>query len=287
MEFEGINVEDAPRLKNPVFIVGFDGWGNALNTSKGMVDYIIRTLRGRFIAQLDTDMFYRYDAVRPIVAVEDGVLKKHRPPGASFFAIETESDAHDLVVLSGDEPNLAWSLLVRNLYGYLQALGVKTVISLGGLFDNVLHTDRVISGVVSNEGLKALLRQKGVSPITYHGPSTIHATIQWEGRKRGFECLNLWCHCPYYLQGLTHFGLLSTLGRLLSYLGHFNIDMDVLEDNWERLQPEIQELIEKNPQIKSAVERLMKQRSREAAALHKSVDPKEKIIDLSDFLEPK
>ncbi len=286
MESEGLYIEEMPRLKNPVFIAGFDGWGNALNTSKGMVDFLISHLPGRRIADLNPDLFYRYDAVRPVVTVEDGILKRYRPPRASIFAVETEPEAHDLVVLAADEPNLAWDRMVSELCGFLKSLHVKTIITLGGLFDNVLHTERTISGLVSNEGLKALLKQKGINPISYHGPSTIHSTIQWEGQKRGFECLSLWCHCPYYLQSVTHFGLLSALADLLAFLGNFKLNTQKLEDNWEKLELEIQELIESNPQIKSVVEGLMKQRAR-SSVLNQSADSKEKIINLMDFLDPK
>jgi proteasome assembly chaperone (PAC2) family protein len=287
METDAINIEESPRLKNPVFIAGFDGWGNALNVSRGMVDFLISRLGGRRIARLDPDTFYRYDASRPVVTIEEGVLKKYRPPRGDIFAIETEPDAHDLVILAADEPNLSWDRLVDELCGFLKSLGVKTIITLGGLFDNVLHTERTISGIVSNEGMKSLLRQKGINPISYHGPTTIHSTIHWEGQKRGFECLSLWCRCPYYIQSVTHFGLMSALGELLAFLGNFEINTRSLEENWEKLEIEIREMVEKNPQIKSVVEGLMKQKTRGASVLNQSAGSKEKVINLMDFIDPK
>lgn len=287
MENQGLNIEELPRLKNPVFIAGFDGWGNALNISKGMTDFLISRLSGRPIADLNSDFFFRYDATRPVVTVEDGILKKYRPPKARIFAVETEDDAHDLIILSADEPNLAWDRFVDELFRFLKSMGVKTIITLGAMYDNVLHTERNISGLVSNEGLKALLRQKGINSVSYHGPGTIHTAIHWEGQQRGFECLSLWCHCSYYLQGVTHFGLLSALGGLLAFIGNFKLDTRVLEDNWEKLELEIIDLVEKNPQIKSVVDGLMKQRARGSTGLNPSGDSKEKIINLSDFLDPK
>ncbi len=284
MNDESLKIEELPRLKNPVFIAGFDGWGNALNVSRGMTDFLISRMQARYFAAINADLFYRYDATRPTVAIEEGILTHYRPPKGNFFVIETgEQHAHDIIVLSADEPNLSWNRLVRETLDLLKKLGVKTIITLGSMFDNVLHTERMISALVSNDALKLLLIQKGIQPISYHGPTTIHSTIQWEGQKRGFECLSLWCHCPYYLQGTTHFGLLSTLGNLLAYLGNFSLDTRSLEENWEKLEEEVRALIKDNDQLKAVVEELQKSRTKRVRAFRQPLDPGEKIINLKDF----
>jgi proteasome assembly chaperone (PAC2) family protein len=286
MNDESLKIEELPRLKNPVFIAGFDGWGNALNVSRGMADFLISRLQARYFAAINADLFFRYDATRPVATIEEGILTHYRPPKGNFFVIETgEHHAHDIIVLSADEPNLAWNRLVSEILDLLKNLGAKTIITLGSMFDNVLHTDRTISALVSNDALKSLLVQKGVQPISYHGPSTIHSTIHWEGQKRGFECLSLWCHCPYYLQGTTHFGLLSALGNLLAYLGNFSLDTRSLEESWEKLEAEIQTLLKDNSQLREVVDKLQKTRTKRGRAFRQPIDPGEKIINLKDFLD--
>jgi hypothetical protein len=39
---ECIELDYTPDLREPLFIAGFDGWGNALDISIGMVDYLVR-----------------------------------------------------------------------------------------------------------------------------------------------------------------------------------------------------------------------------------------------------
>jgi proteasome assembly chaperone (PAC2) family protein len=288
METKGIDIEEIPRLKNPLFIAGFDGWGNALNISKGTLDFLISRLSARPIARLNPDLFYRYDATRPVIRVEEGVLKSYRPPKGVFYCVETEADGRDLVLFRADEPSMGWHRLVDEMYGFLTSLDVKTVISIGSMYDNVLHTERKISSLVSGEDIKALLTQRGVTPVSYTGPSTLHSTIHWEGQKRGIEGASLWCHCPYYIQGTTHFGLLSELGSLLSFLGNFKLDTQSLEENWKKLGTEISELIKKNEELQSVVRELEKTRGKPTPpTLRRSVDPNEKVINLEDFLEPK
>ena len=77
MENRGIEITETPGLNHPLFITGFDGWGNALNISKGMMDYLISRLSARPIAHLNPDFFYRYDGTRPVVRIEEGGLKSY------------------------------------------------------------------------------------------------------------------------------------------------------------------------------------------------------------------
>jgi hypothetical protein len=156
------------------------------------------------------------------------------------------------------------------------------------MYDNVLHSDKIISGISSNEDLSSILKQRNVMPIDYQGPSAIHSLIQQQGQSRGFQCISLWCHCPYYLQGITHFGLLSQLAHLLSHIGDFKIDAEELDLRWKELNLQIQGLIEKNPELHTLINELRKAKVRGSWASKKESERKnEKIIQLKDFLEPK
>ena len=108
------------------------------------------------------------------------------------------------------------------------------------MYDNVLHTDRVISAVASSPQTLARLSKKRITSISYNGPSAIHSIIQSEGAQRGFECTSLWTHCPYYLQGATHFGILSYLGRLIAEIANFHLNTEDLDNNWITIAAEIE-----------------------------------------------
>ena len=288
MRERGIQLTELPRLKKPLLIAGFDGWGNALKISSGMATYLIRKLAARQFAKIDPDTFYRYDEVRPLVNIENGVLKSLAPPGGAFYAAPTSSDGSDVVVVKADEPNLRWYQFMDEMFSLCSNLGVKTIITIGSMYDNVLHSDRVISGVASTAELVAELKEKSVNSISYQGPSAIHSIIQSEGPKKGFQCISLWCHCPFYLQGTTHFGILSHLGTVLSAIGEFELDTQDLEESWKGLNEQIQELIKNNIEIKTIIDELRKSKVRgSSAALKGSAKTDEKIINISDFLDPK
>ena len=288
MKEEGIHIETLPRLRNPVLIVGFGGWGNALNISKGMADYLVRQFKADSFARLDPDLFYRYDENRPIVNIQNGVLKDLSAPGGIFYAARSGSEGRDLVVLKAEEPNLRWQYFAEEVFSLCERLGVEYAITLGGMIDNVLHSDRIVSGFGSSEVLLEKLRRKNVSPISYHGPSAIHSTLHSVGKKRGFPCISLWCHCPYYLQGATHFGMMSHLGSLLSYFGEFELETEELEKKWKDLEKEIQRLVETHPEVQALVKELRKAKVRGSwERMKDSAGQNGKVINLQDFLEPK
>jgi proteasome assembly chaperone (PAC2) family protein len=288
MSNAGIHIKELPQLNNPVLIAGFDGWGNALNISNGMVAYLIRRLKAKKFADLDPDTFYRYDEQRPVVDIAEGKLNTLTPPSGSFYAVETEENQSDLVILKANEPSLRWYEFVDLLFSLCQKLQVRTIITLGSMYDNVLHTDRILSGVASSQEMLSDLKQKRINFISYQGPSAIHSIIQSEGTKKGFACISLWSHCPYYLQGTTHFGILSYLGELISGLVNFQLDTQDLQANWKKLEVQINSLVDSNSELQSLISNLRKEKVKgSAASLRGAANSDEKIINLQDFLDPK
>jgi proteasome assembly chaperone (PAC2) family protein len=284
----GIHIQELPDLKNPLLIAGFDGWGNALKISSGMAAYLIRSFKAQQFAAMDPDAYYRYDENRPVVQIEEGVMKRLSQPEGAFYAAQTAPDEPDLVILQADEPNLKWVGFVEEFYGLCEKLAVKTIITMGSMYDHVLHTDRIISAIASSAALSSIMQQRGVAPITYQGPSAIHSIIHSEGLKRNYDCMSLWCHCPYYLQGTTHFGILAALGELLGALGGFDIRTEDLEINWKKLHEQIEQLIQNNAEIQAVIKQIRKAKVQGTAADMKgSLKSDEKIINIQDFMQPK
>ncbi len=287
MDNQPIQITEIPSLKNPILIIGFDGWGNAMNIAKGMVVYLIRKLKGKEFAKLDTDTFYRYDASRPWVSIIHGVLNSFIPPGGTFYAIKTQSGRHDIVILKAEEPNLRWFLFTEVLFDLCRKLEVNTIITLGSMHDNVLHSDKMISGVTTCPDFLSGFVEKKINLIYYQGPGSIHSIIQSEARRNNIRCMNLWCHCPYYLQDMVHFGMLSHLGGILSFFGEFDLDLTELDASWEKLKLKIDALMKTRPEVQELVDELQKERTSTLWKKRRSHPHKnKKIIHIEDFRDP-
>jgi len=277
-------IDRIPSLQNPLFIAGFEGWGNALDVSRGMVDFMIRALGASPFARLDPDSFFRYDEQRPKVHVKDGFLTDLAPPDATFFSVSGEEAGRDLVLFRAPEPHLQWYRFCSAVLSVCEQTQATTVIILGSMFDDVLHTYTNVSAFSSRRDLLSELEETfRIAPVNYKGPSAIHSLLHDEAAKRGLDALSLWCHCPYYLQGTTHFGLLSHLGSLLAAWGGFRLDTSELDDTWRDLNKQIQDIIEKNPELQHMISDLRKAKvkgSWDAAKRH------DNVIHLEDFFKP-
>jgi proteasome assembly chaperone (PAC2) family protein len=288
MERQGLRIEHWPRLKSPVFIVGFNGWGNALNVATDLADYLIERFEGKRFGDIDPDLFFAYDKLRPTIDIQDGVLKGFDLPEGTYFAASTEEGQSDLVILKSHEPLLKWHLFTSNLFDLFSRLEGRLLVTLGSMFDNVLHTDRTISGMASSPAFRARLTDTNVALISYQGPAAIHSILQDQGTKLGFECLSLWAHCPYYLQGTSHFGLIAEMSILLARLADFSIDPSDLETRWRKLNTHIQKLIDEKPDLRNMINALRKEKVRGSlASMKDGIKKQEKVIDISDFLDPK
>jgi predicted ATP-grasp superfamily ATP-dependent carboligase len=253
-----------------------------------MASYLIRKLDANHFARINPEPFYRYDENRPVVNVTEGHLQGVSPPGGSFYTTASAPDEKRIAILKASEPNLRWFQFIDEILSLCSKLGVETIINVGSMYDDVLHSDLIISGLASNQDLLSKMKQKNILPITYNGPGGIHSTLHWEAQKRGFQCISLWCHCPYYLQGATHFGLLAQIGSLLSFFVGFELDVAELHMSWKDMSKQIKALIEENPELHAMVNGL-----RKAKVLGSRVNMRDsgtkngKIIQLKDFLEPK
>ena len=254
-----------------------------MDVSRGMVDFLIRTLEAEPFARLQPDSFYRYDESRPQVRVEGGRLLEVTPPGAGFYAAYEEKAGRDLVLFRASEPHLQWYRFCDAILSVCEQVRAATVVTVGSMFDDVLHTDTMVSAFASNPAILSTLEPHRVVPVNYRGPSAVHSLVHEEAERRGADALSLWSHCPYYLQGATHFGLLSHLGSILASWGGFRVDTEELDETWRELNRQIQEIIEKNPELQKMITDLRKAKvkgSWDAATRH------DNVIHLEDFLKP-
>ena len=280
MSIQDIEINRIPKLEDGVLIACFEGWGNALEVSRGIGQFLIRKLEAQKFGTLKADPFYLFKERRPVVKIEEGILEKLDLPGCDLYVATKERVGRDIIILSGDEPDLQWFRFTQNILSLCVEAGIKTVVSCGGMLDNILHTDRMISVVASSKEIIATLPGKVASLITYMGQSSIHSTIHFEAKKQGLHCVGLYCHCPYYIQGITHFGLLAYLGNFLSEWVRFDLNTEELSVAWKDASKQIEEAIKNNPELKEIINELRKSRTRGTVG---GASKNDKVIKLEDY----
>ena len=283
---EAVIIKTRPEVSHPVLIIGFDGWANGGNVAVGMLDFLKKNLGATGFARIDPDSFYRFDDVRPTVKVEGGRLRAIKLPEAEFFVAHQKDVGGDVILFKAHEPHLRWSAFVEAMLSLCQELGVRLIISLGGLQDSVVHTDAVISGFASNEQLLERLIQHEIVPAEYEGPGAIHSLIFQQAHRLGIEGVSLWGHCPFYLQG-THLRLLSRMAPVLSEFSGLELDTSELDKGWTQLARSIQRFIDGNPELQKVIKEILKSKAAAPSEPREVDKDGEKVIYLDDFFKPK
>jgi proteasome assembly chaperone (PAC2) family protein len=284
MNTENIELQYLPELEDGLLIAGFDGWGNALEVSRGIIDYLVQKLGAEPFGKIKSEPFLSFESKRPIVEIEDGIVKGIEHPTNLLYKVGKDQVGRDLILLKGIEPSLQWFKYTDSILSLCRKMGVKIIVSIGGMYDHILHSDTMISVVASNQKLLETLKEKKAYTINYKGPSSIHSTLHAEAKRQGFECVAMYCHCPYYLQGTTHFGLLSYAGAFLAEWAGFDLDTEELAVTWKNISKQIQDEIDKNPELQDMVNDIRK------AKIQGVLDANPKynnVIQLKDFLKPR
>lgn len=284
MDTSGFDILDWPVLRKPAMVVGFGGWGNALDVSRGTAAYLTRRTNARRFGTLKRDIFFRFDEKRPTVTIQNGLLHSIQYAECGLFAAQCPANERDLIVMLTEEPHLAWETFAEQVINIASITNVSEFISLGSMYDGVLHTDALVSGIASDATHLRALDAFNVRPITYHGPTAIHSVLHRKACDRQLKASSLWTHCPYYLEGTSHPGLIATTVDTIARMLDLSIDTDDLTQEWERLKTDIQDAIEENPKLLKLVGELRRAKVRGAWANRPHPGRRgDKVIRLKDF----
>jgi proteasome assembly chaperone (PAC2) family protein len=277
-------IEHMPELSRPILVLGFEGWPNGGNVAVGMLDFLIQTLGATRFASIDLNHFCRFDDVRPTVKIQGGQLQTVLLPEAVFYAAPRKQTKASLILLKAHEPHIRWDAFVELILSLCRQLGVELIIGLGGLQDNVVHTDAIISGLASTQELLERFEQNNVIPIDYEGPGAIHSLILQEAKAAGIKGISLWGHCPFYVQG-THLRVLSRMATVLGNIAGLYLDTTELEKGWMQLARQIQHFVDENPELQKVINEI--NRSKTASRSPAGLKREGNVIYLDDFFGPK
>ena len=270
-----------PPLHNPVLIAGFGGWSNGGNIALKSIEYIIQKKGATLTAEIDPDPFYQFTQNRPVITIKEGRLQGLNSERISFYYCPNNEGKHDLILLKAQEPDYRWPTFVQLLFHLCKQWGVSAMISLGGMYDDVLHTEAVVSGVYSFGEWKEVFIKNDIHLIEYEGPSGIHSLIMQRAEKESCPFMGLWGHSPLYLRG-TNFKVIIRIITLIASFFDFSIDTLELESSLKQFDHQIGEILEENSELREHIEKIKKIRGGEA---RKKDTPK--IINIKDFFRSK
>lgn len=259
-----------PESEETYLLAGWRQWADAGNMSSGLTQYLIDRTAATRIGQIKPTHFYLFQApgthhfLRPDVALEDGYVKSHETRTNEFYY--WRSGRKGLVLFLGDEPHLNAELYADVWLDAVEALGVKRVICLGGVYGSMPYDrEREIHAVYSLPRLKAELANYAVKFSNYEGGSTIGTYLAHRADQRGIELIDLYAFVPAYdfsqisnqVQGLridSDFQAWFEVMRRINHMTGLDIDLSDLEvrsiELASSMDAKIEEISRKYPKLK-------------------------------------
>ena len=184
-------------LVEPVMVAAFEGWNDAGEAASLAVEHLYDMWGAQELCALAPDDYYDFQVTRPRMSVVEGRLGEVEWPTTRVRVVRPSNARHDVVLVSGPEPNLRWRSYTADLLAIARELGVRRIVLLGSLLADAPHTRPVpVSGMASPPELGA---RHGLDPSTYSGPTGIVGVVHERFDAAGIETVSLWAAIPHYV----------------------------------------------------------------------------------------
>lgn len=147
-----IKVIEKPKLKNPILVEGLPGVGNIGRVSVG---YLIHELKAKKFATLYSEHFF------PFVILENEHHTRLLKNELFYFRAKKKGQ-RDIIFLTGDCQSLSTNghyEIMEKILDFVEKLGVKDIITVGGLATGEVEKKPEVLGAVNND--KLLKKYKG------------------------------------------------------------------------------------------------------------------------------
>jgi proteasome assembly chaperone (PAC2) family protein len=245
---------DPPELRSPVLVAAFAGWNDAASAATAALEAVATALEAEPLARIDPEEFYDFQVNRPTIRLAEGEARQVDWPSNVMLFARVPGASHDLVLLSGIEPNVRWRAFTDAIVGAAERLSVEMVITLGSLIADVAHTRPVpITGLASDP---ELVERLGLSRSTYEGPTGIVGILHDACRRAGITSASLWAPIPHYVAAVPNpKAALALLRRLEGFTG-VAVEASELEDAAVQFSEQVDRAVAANPEIAQLVAQL-------------------------------
>jgi proteasome assembly chaperone (PAC2) family protein len=192
-----LRVLERPTLRRPVLISAFRGWSDGGQAATLAGGYLARLWDAERFADIDPEGFVDFQATRPTVSLDEGLVRRITWPENTFYAGPIAGGERDAVLFLGVEPNFRWRRFTELAIGLAKDLQVELVITLGSLLADIPHTRPApVTGSASDP---SLVEELGLQLSRYEGPTGITGVFHDAARTAGLPSVSLWSAVPHYV----------------------------------------------------------------------------------------
>jgi len=267
-------------------IAAFSGWSDAGEAATGALTHLMENLNhgsisaeAVLIAEYEPEDFYDFQVNRPMISVDDSLVRSVNWPSTQIYGISTPEFDNDFVLVLGVEPSMKWKTFTSLLLDLADDLEVELVITLGAMLADAPHT-RPIS-VSGSGGHPDIASRLGVEVSKYEGPTGILGIIGDGCLKRGIDCVSLWAGLPHYASNSPSPKATLALVNAVEDFLEISISLADLAHQAQEWENEVSEMAEEDSEVSEYVKAL--EESKDAAEF-KDVSGDEIARELERFL---
>ena len=258
---EHMHIDELPVLRTPTLLMAFAGWNDASSAATTAASFIAQEMGGRRFARINSDIFYNFQDMRPLVTLDERGMRKITWPANAFYACRTPNLDHDLVVFLGVEPHLQWNHFTRLILHMVRQLDVRVAVTLGALLADVYHGAKVrITGSSTNAELGTRL---GLRASRYEGPTGIVGILNNLFRDENLPAVSVWANTPHYVNVSPNpKAALALIERMSDFLS-LAFDVSSLVSGAREFEEKVNQALASNQAVRDYVEQLRLRSSEE------------------------
>jgi predicted ATP-grasp superfamily ATP-dependent carboligase len=248
---------EATTLRAPNALVAFGGWVDAGSGGTLAVRHLIKNLKSRRLAEIDSEDFYSFTDTRPLVSIVGAGERAIHWPRGEFHGAVLEHGS-DLLLFVAPEPNLKWPTFASVMLDGMQHFGVQSMMCIGSIFGAVSHRGEVpMTGWANDERLNDALASQNVTFTNYQGPTGFVTVLLSEAERRGIPAGAVYAFAPNYIQGVPNPRVSHALLRTFSSISSVPLDLHELERDGRALLRQVDRLLHDQPQLREQVDRML------------------------------
>jgi proteasome assembly chaperone (PAC2) family protein len=246
--------EQLPQLTAPVLVAAFEGWNDAGDAASTAIEHLQLSWDAQPLAEIDPENYYDFQVTRPTTKLIDGVTRRLEWPTTRLAVCRPPGSDFDVVLVHGIEPNMRWRSFCAELLGYVEALGITTVVTLGALLADTPHTRPVpVTGTSYDEASAARFK---LERSKYEGPTGITGVFQDLCVQAGVPAISFWAAVPHYVSAPpSPKATLALLHRVEEVLD-LEVPLGGLPEQSEEWESTVSEMAEEDEEVASYVRSL-------------------------------
>jgi hypothetical protein len=254
-------VDDVPELgdrsgSGPVLVVALEGFLDAGNAGRLVVDHLLEDDPGRVVASFEIDAFYDYRARRPPMSFVEDHYEGYTAPRLVTRLLD---DAHGApyLLLHGPEPDTHWEAFARSVRAVVEHFGVRLSVALGSVPMAVPHSRPVM--VTNHATRRDLLLHENVWKGRIRIPASAVAMLEQRLGEWGHDAMGFVAHVPHYVAQVDYPAGSVKLLESLEVVTGLQWDLEGLQTLARVRDAEIAEQVDESAEVREVVTGLEQQ----------------------------